>query len=144
MATVLDDAMTAQGALDSDITITSPTRQELIEQICLETHCTTSKAKRFVNWMEGIVARTRKSDHASHYLTDDELRCHHPILDTIAPDGSVAEPGSAHDMLEQHLLDPEMGEIGLLHDMADEPDSPRYCTVQVRLSVRNVGRSGGS
>ena len=62
------------------------------------------------------------------------MKCFHDILEVIAPDGAVSQPGSAHAMLERFVLDRKLGELGLLHDN-DGNGEPRFCNVTVRWSV---------
>lgn len=110
-------------------------RAAVITAICDETEVSRSKAKRFLSWLTTKVHQARQWDYEAHYLTEQEIEEHHDILVTIAPDGAVAEPGSAHMLVEDFVLDRKRGEMGLLHDMIDEEGTVQYCTVQVRLSV---------
>ena len=112
------------------------TRQVAVEAVAREARTTAQKAEAFVTWIERLVTEARQQGYGAHYLTPTELRVYHPILETIAPDKSVAVPGSAHAAVEAHVLDPAKGELGLLHDRApDEVGEPTYCTVQMRLAV---------
>lgn len=119
----------------SDSLADKPDRMAVIEQICSETEATAKQAAAFIDWTRSLVMRARTNGYQAHYLKPREITRYHGILNDIAPDGAVADPGSAHSMLERHLLDTERGEMGLLHDNADEYGSVQYCTVQVRYSI---------
>jgi hypothetical protein len=99
------------------------TRDTAIDAIRRETGASQTRAKAFLAWIEQTVQKLRARG------TDT----HHDILVAIAPDGAVAQPGSAHHAVEAHVLDPKRGELGLLHDQMY--DHGTHCTVQMRMSI---------
>lgn len=125
---------------------TVPTGVVTLEEVCTKVveemrlkgkSCTAGQAKAMVMWVKGFVNRARTAHYATQYPTTRQMRTpEYRIFDAIMPHGQAATEGSAHDLLQRHVLDPRRDEISLLHDRQhDAPGSPEYCTVQVALSV---------
>jgi len=123
-----------------DDTIIAPTREQVIAKIVSETGCTEKEASDFVTWMNGIVIDHRKAGHGNwagdtFHLRQHHLNHYHPVMNTIMPDKVIAVTGSgsAHDLLQQHVLDPTRGELGLVHGKAE--GKVQDCTVTLTMST---------
>jgi hypothetical protein len=97
---------------------------------------TTELASRTIDWINGFVEQCRAADYQTIYPTDVQMATlEYLVFDAIMPHGTVAQSGSAADLVGRFLLDPKRDETDLLHDALDEPHSPTYCTVRIALGV---------
>jgi hypothetical protein len=116
-------------------------REENLREIALrkirkETGCSRSEAKSTLSWINQFVSLARNQGYAVLYPTDEQMSSReYEIFDMIMAHGATAVPDSAHAAVENVLLNRSAEEISILHDQRDEEGSPRYCTVQVCISV---------
>lgn len=111
-------------------------RARAIEAIVRENGCTEAEAESTLRWINGYVVASRCRRYRTMYPSDSKLRSkEYRIFDSIIPHGATSAPGSAHQAIENALLDRTRDEVTIMHDQRDELDSPRYCTVQVCLAV---------
>ena len=77
-------------------------------------------------------ARHRIDGPGTHHLTGAELETvGYRIMDQIMAHGATAQPGSAHEAVEQLVLKPEDGEFGLMH--SNPSGRPEDCQVSLRV-----------
>lgn len=113
-----------------------PTREQVLDAIVNQTGCTRSLAGRTINWIDSFVRCARANSYATQFPTTQQLRSQeYRVFDAIVGHGQTSTEGSAHDLIERHLLDPARDEFSLFHDMRDEVGSPNYCQVQVCTGV---------
>ena len=123
-----------------DDTIQPPTRQQVIAKIQAEAGCDEKAAADFVTWIESIVKDHRKANNGNwagdvFHLRQPHLNHYHAVMDSIMPDDAIAATGSgtAHDLLQQYVLDPAKGELGLVHGKAG--GKVQDCTVTLTMST---------
>lgn len=112
-------------------------RNDVVEAIMAEASCTYGQASSALDWIRGFVNRSRLSDYSTQYPTDAQMdTVEYKVFDAIMPHGTAPEPGSAADLVNQHVLDPARGENSLWHDTEyDRVGERYYCTVKVALGV---------
>lgn len=113
--------------------------KKIVEEAFDETGCTEADAKAAITWLNRYVEAARVDDYAWQFpCTDDMQGIEYKILDVVMQHGAVATAGSAHEALQNALLDPSKGELTLLHDDRDEEGTPTYCSFQVAIGVFGV------
>jgi hypothetical protein len=106
------------------------TRDQVAKAIASETRFGYKRALRFVDSMRENI-QSRLADGETYWLPSTQwLDDNHEMLMAIAPDDQRSAPGSAHSLLERHILDPKKGQLGLVHDMRHEAGR-RHCAVSV-------------
>lgn len=133
--TVVEPATTSASP---DPISTKPHRNDVIGKIMEETGCDREQADTFLRWIQSTIGGLRSAGKAIHYLTVGEMRRRHAILNAIAPDDTVAKPGSAHDLVQRFVLNPGRGELALTHSKRTQHHRT-YCSVEVGVMTVTVG-----
>lgn len=119
-----------RAAVQPEVISKRPARREVINQICEETGVSEREAGSWLDWVNSIVGNLRLKREPTHYMKTREMERRHTIMETIMPDGAVAAPGSAHELVQGFVLRPGDGELALTHSR-EEKFSYTYCTVTV-------------
>jgi hypothetical protein len=115
-----------------------------VDKVITETGCTGAEAYKMLNvWLPGILDRVRSSSNHSTLLTDAEMfvggygsrtkSASYAIFDTCVPHDQVSADGSAHQAIENAVLDPSRDEFSLVHHQTG--DVLKHCKLTVDLSV---------
>lgn len=101
-----------------------------------ETGCTEKQAADMIKWLDVYVRRARRTNYRSQYPTDGSMRTdEYRLFEQVIPHGATSREGSAHEAIERALLNPSMDEYTITHEGRDDAHSPRYCQIQVAISV---------
>ena len=102
-----------------------------------ETGCSVHDAVASVEFIQQMADLARSGERWStpgtHHLNAEEMSTDaYATMDQIMEHGRVAAPGSAHAAVEALVLNPEAGEIALMHD---NPTGRRQdCVVAIRVN----------
>ncbi len=133
--TITDTASIAQAiSVAGDPAPTRPRGRDVIAQLRAE-GIRRKEAGEFLNYMRHVVSSVRRSDGRAFRPYDEDIESVYDTLDAVMPHGQISTPGSAHDLLERHLLDPSRGELGIMHDRAEEGELV-FCAVTVTLNIQ--------
>lgn len=120
-------------AVAGDPAPTRPRGRDVIAQLRAE-GIRRKEAGEFLNYMRHVVAEVRRYDGTPFRPYDEDIESVYGTLDAVMPHGQISTRGSAHDLLERHLLDPSRGELGIMHDRAEDGELV-YCAVTVTLNI---------
>ena len=125
---------TNSGVHSESTTFTRPKRTEVERAVRDEARskgrsCSRTHADWFVAMLIRAASLGRANDYKGAYrLSDWELEQLHPLLSTIMPDDVVIPaPGSAHELLQQYILDGR--ELALVHTR----EGANLCVIALRL-----------
>lgn len=112
-------------------------RDHAMDLICQETQCLRSAAGNSIDWIAKIVQEARRLDYAPVILTQKQLKSrYYKIFDKVMPHGKSSQPGSAHEAIEAVVLDSNLKEFSLIHNMQSPSEGePGYCNLQVCFEV---------
>jgi hypothetical protein len=116
---------------------TVTTHETAIMRIMDETGCDALEAQLVITWYLPFIRAAREDGYfEQHPHQSDLASAAYPLVDQVTPHGAQSRPGSAHAALEEHLLDPARGELGLQHDMSG--GVARYCSITVTVAHQRV------
>jgi hypothetical protein len=112
-----------------DRVVVCPTKDQMIEAIAAVGHVDKDTAASFLEWMGDMVRTNRRSGHY-YIMSIQELHSSkYRVLDAIIPHGGTSAPGSVHEMLERHLLDPAKGQLAIRHEQRIADGEVQHCTM---------------
>ena len=124
---------TAPGGTEATIS-PRPTQKEVLA-VLRDYGIKKREATAFLKWMrDDVIPACRSSRHKYYFVTDKDIERHYDVLDLVMPHGERRTPGSPHDLVERHLLDPAMGEVALTHDMRRN-GRIEFCSIGIDLTT---------
>ncbi|MDB5176957.1 MAG: hypothetical protein JWN75_625 [Candidatus Saccharibacteria bacterium] len=105
--------------------------------------CTPAEARTMItDWLIPIVERSRHTSGKRAYPTDAEMFVDdyeystptrsYEIFDAVMPHSAESIDGSAHQAIEDVVLDPSKNEYALIHE---QTGTPGYCSVATLIGV---------
>ncbi len=138
----MPDIDTAAPAASTKETVKTPL-DIAVDKVVAESGCTPAEAETMItDWLTSIVERSRKTGGTAYpydsemfvggYGSSENTRSYE-IFDSVMPHGQASTPGSAHEAMENVVLDPSRDEYGLIHDQTG--DTQRHCTVTTMIGT---------
>lgn len=116
-----------------------------VDKTVAESGCTPAEATTMIDvWLRKILNRTRTANTHTVWLSDGEMFVgythgarqktrSYQIFEAVIPHDQVSAEGSAHQAIEDAILDPSRDEFSLYHHQTGEEQ--RHCTVTTSLGT---------
>jgi len=106
-----------------------------IEAIMRETDCSKTRAKKTLDFVFWLVRKARRAQYGLVFPTNRQLASpSYGVFHQVIPHGQYSSPGSAHQAIEDVVLDRSREEVSIYHDMTRD-GTLSYCGVQVVIDT---------
>jgi hypothetical protein len=90
-----------------------------------------------LGWLKQRLEQTRAQGGDTFHPNDAEMRTKsYDVFDMVIPHGQLPRPGTPHDILSRHVIDPSLGETALLHN---QTVVGRRTDCNVSVSTSSIG-----